>query len=349
MVEMEANPEKIKKAELVVSIPSYKEADSISYPTQQASEGLEKYFPDKSAVIINCDNNSPDNTKQAFLETPTRVPKIYITTPEGVKGKGNNFKNLFQKVVDLKAGRSQSFDEARTGLMMVLAREQRDEALGQHVTQLWDEAQISFLDSDLEPAPSYDEPPSLERQETGGTGDGTSILRMDPEQHKDTRIVNVNELGTRRNPAEKAGLASRTGGVSSPDSQLDDFWGQIGLSVRRLRPLEKIALLTIVALILGAFLPWYTPKGRGSISGIEVSGWLTALLACGAMVTFWVRVSLRIVLLVLLQVGLIVGAALVAGFALMNPGTKSVSFGIYFTLLAGGAAAVLSLLAAVKT
>ncbi len=103
MVEMEANPEKIKKAELVVSIPSYNEADSISFPTQQASEGLEKYFPDKSAVIINCDNNSPDNTKQAFLETPTRVPKIYITTPEGVKGKGNNFKNLFQKVVDLKA------------------------------------------------------------------------------------------------------------------------------------------------------------------------------------------------------------------------------------------------------
>jgi len=103
MVEMEANPEKIKKAELVVSIPSYNEADSITYPTQQASEGLEKYFPDKSAVIINCDNNSPDNTKQAFLETPTRVPKIYITTPKGVKGKGNNFKNLFQKVVDLKA------------------------------------------------------------------------------------------------------------------------------------------------------------------------------------------------------------------------------------------------------
>ena len=103
MFEKEANPDKIKKVDLVVSIPSYNEADSISYPTQQASEGLEKYFPDKSAVIINCDNNSPDNTKQAFLETETRIPKMYITTPEGVKGKGNNFKNLFQKVVDLKA------------------------------------------------------------------------------------------------------------------------------------------------------------------------------------------------------------------------------------------------------
>jgi glycosyltransferase involved in cell wall biosynthesis len=103
MFEKEVNPENIKKVDLVVSIPSYNEADSISYPTKQASEGLVKYFPDKKAVIINCDNNSPDNTKQAFLNTPTEIPKIYISTPPGVKGKGNNFKNLFQKVVALKA------------------------------------------------------------------------------------------------------------------------------------------------------------------------------------------------------------------------------------------------------
>lgn len=198
------------------------------------------------------------------------------------------------------------------------------------------------------PAPRHNEPPTLDRHETGGASDGTNILRIDPEQHKDTRIVSFDEIGGRRNPAERAALASHSEEVIQPESQLDDFWGQIGLAFRRLRPLEKIALITIGALILGAFLPWYTPRGRGSISGIEVNGWLTALLAFGALVTFWVRVSLRIVLLVLVQVGLIVGAALVAGFALMNPGANSVSFGIYFTLLAGGCAAVFSLMAAVK-
>ena len=103
MFESEVNQENIQKADLVVCIPSYKEADSISFPTQMASEGLVKYFPDKRSVIINCDNNSPDDTKQAFLDTPTEVPKIYISTPPGVKGKGNNFRNLFQKVVDLNA------------------------------------------------------------------------------------------------------------------------------------------------------------------------------------------------------------------------------------------------------
>jgi len=99
----EINPDKVKKAELVVCIPSYNEADSISYPTAQADKGLMKYFRDKTAVIINCDNNSPDNTRQAFLNTPTNTPKIYLSTPPGVKGKGNNFRNLFKKIVALHA------------------------------------------------------------------------------------------------------------------------------------------------------------------------------------------------------------------------------------------------------
>ena len=101
--ENEVNPEKIKRADMVVCIPSYKEADSISYPVTQADKGLDKYFKESDAVIINCDNNSPDNTKQVFLDTPTKAPKIYLSTPPGIKGKGNNFRNLFQKVVDLKA------------------------------------------------------------------------------------------------------------------------------------------------------------------------------------------------------------------------------------------------------
>ncbi|MGD8230325.1 MAG: glycosyltransferase, partial [Desulfobacteraceae bacterium] len=103
MFESEVNQENVQKADLVVCIPSYNEADSISFPTQMANEGLVKYFPHKRSVIINCDNDSPDNTRRAFLDTPTEVPKIYISTPPGVKGKGNNFKNLFQKVVDIKA------------------------------------------------------------------------------------------------------------------------------------------------------------------------------------------------------------------------------------------------------
>ena len=100
---IEINPEGVKEADIVVAIPSYNEADSISFPVTQADKGLVKYFSDKKSVIINCDNNSPDNTKDVFLNTPTQVPKIYISTPPGIKGKGNNFRNLFKKVLELKA------------------------------------------------------------------------------------------------------------------------------------------------------------------------------------------------------------------------------------------------------
>ncbi len=97
------NPERVKSAEVVVGIPSYNEADSISYPTDVASRGLVEYFREKESVIINVDNHSPDGTKEVFLNTPTQIPKIYISTPEGVKGKGNNFRNLFEAAVELGA------------------------------------------------------------------------------------------------------------------------------------------------------------------------------------------------------------------------------------------------------
>jgi hypothetical protein len=54
-------------------------------------------------VIINCDNNSSDGTKEAFFSASCEVPRIYVSTPPGVAGKGNNFHNLFRLVRDLKA------------------------------------------------------------------------------------------------------------------------------------------------------------------------------------------------------------------------------------------------------
>jgi len=83
--------------DVAVGIPSYKEAETIGHVTEVAGKGLAKYFPDLRSIIVNCDNNSPDGTKDAFLsaEIPAKIDKKYISTPEGVKGKGNNFFNLF--------------------------------------------------------------------------------------------------------------------------------------------------------------------------------------------------------------------------------------------------------------
>ena len=97
------NQSHVLETDIIVGIPSYNEADNIAYPTDVASRGLRTHFPDKKAVIINVDNHSPDGTRDVFLETPTEVPKIYISTAKGVKGKGNNFRNLFEAAVELNA------------------------------------------------------------------------------------------------------------------------------------------------------------------------------------------------------------------------------------------------------
>ena len=82
--------------EFIVGIPSYKEADTISFVTKQADLGLTKYFGNLKSIIINADNNSEDDTKRAFLSTKTNNPKQYITTPQGVRGKGYNILNIFK-------------------------------------------------------------------------------------------------------------------------------------------------------------------------------------------------------------------------------------------------------------
>ena len=82
--------------DLVVGIPSYNEAGSIGFVVEQAAQGLEKYYPHLNTAIINSDNASQDGTKDVFLRAESGgIPKIYLSTPPGVEGKGNNLHNLF--------------------------------------------------------------------------------------------------------------------------------------------------------------------------------------------------------------------------------------------------------------
>lgn len=82
--------------EFIVGIPSYMEADCIGFVTRQVDAGLSKYFGRLKTLIVNMDNHSEDDTRRAFLSVETGTPKHYITTPKGVRGKGNNLHNLFK-------------------------------------------------------------------------------------------------------------------------------------------------------------------------------------------------------------------------------------------------------------
>ena len=98
------------KIDIIVGIPSYNEEKSISFVVKQIDKGLSKYFSDKKSLIINADNYSEDRTKEVFLSTDTKTEKLYISTPKGVKGKGNNFHNLFQFILKSEAKSIAVFD-----------------------------------------------------------------------------------------------------------------------------------------------------------------------------------------------------------------------------------------------
>jgi glycosyltransferase involved in cell wall biosynthesis len=92
-------------ADIVIGIPSYNEADCIAHVVRQADIGVREYFSGSRGVIVNVDNNSPDGTREAFLTAGSRTPQVYISTPEGLRGKGRNFYNLLQaaSILDAKA------------------------------------------------------------------------------------------------------------------------------------------------------------------------------------------------------------------------------------------------------
>ncbi len=90
------NHKNLKKADIVVGIPSYNEEGNVSFVAKQVDRGLVKHFPSKKALIVNVDNHSRDKTKENFLKTETVSPKLYVSSGPGLKGKGRNFKNLFK-------------------------------------------------------------------------------------------------------------------------------------------------------------------------------------------------------------------------------------------------------------
>jgi glycosyltransferase involved in cell wall biosynthesis len=91
--------------DIVVGIPSFNEADCIAHVVRQADIGVREYFSGSRGVIVNVDNNSPDGTREAFLTAGSRTPQVYISTPEGLRGKGRNFYNLLHaaRLLDAKA------------------------------------------------------------------------------------------------------------------------------------------------------------------------------------------------------------------------------------------------------
>ena len=89
------------ETKVVISLPSYNEADSIGFVTEQADNVV--MFDPQVCVLLNVDSGSTDGTSQAFLSVPTRCRKQVINTGRDEHGKGRNILALFQWAHKMKA------------------------------------------------------------------------------------------------------------------------------------------------------------------------------------------------------------------------------------------------------
>jgi hypothetical protein len=103
---------RLGKADIMVGIPSFKNAATIGYVVRAAQAGLVQYFPDLHPVVVNSDAGSPDGTSRVVIETeppdyvekillvrPTnRLERVSLTYPEidGVGGKGAALRTIFE-------------------------------------------------------------------------------------------------------------------------------------------------------------------------------------------------------------------------------------------------------------
>ena len=53
---------KIGRADLLVGIPSYRNAATIGHVAETVARGLREHFPDAKVAVVNADGGSPDGT-----------------------------------------------------------------------------------------------------------------------------------------------------------------------------------------------------------------------------------------------------------------------------------------------
>jgi hypothetical protein len=104
--------ERLGKADIMVGIPSFKNAATIGYVVRAAQAGLVQYFADLRPVLVNADAGSSDGTQRVVVDTEppdyverillvrprNRLSRISLTYPEvdGVGGKGAALRTIFQ-------------------------------------------------------------------------------------------------------------------------------------------------------------------------------------------------------------------------------------------------------------
>lgn len=95
----------IRQADLVIGIPTYRNATTVGMVVQTILDGIAEDFGDLRVVLINADANSRDGTRQAVADATTDVSSIPVVSGgyTGNQGRGGAVRAILQAALTLGA------------------------------------------------------------------------------------------------------------------------------------------------------------------------------------------------------------------------------------------------------
>ncbi len=110
-----AAAERIRRADVIIGIPSFNNVRTIAHVVRAAQAGLAKYYPRLKGVIINSDGGSSDGTRESVVTSTLEDSQLlFLSTPlfpvhrlsleyHGIPGKGSAFRLVFRMAERLGA------------------------------------------------------------------------------------------------------------------------------------------------------------------------------------------------------------------------------------------------------
>ncbi|HZP96768.1 MAG TPA: glycosyl transferase family 2 [Candidatus Limnocylindria bacterium] len=92
----------IRSADLLVGMPSFRNAATIGHVAATVARGLREHFPDAKVALVNADGGSEDGTPERVAEAAAGIP-VAVGRYIGPPGKGSALRAIFQCAVALDA------------------------------------------------------------------------------------------------------------------------------------------------------------------------------------------------------------------------------------------------------
>src|SRR5437588_11040005 len=85
----------IGRADLLVGIPSFRNAATIGHVASSVARGLREHFPGAKVALVNADGGSQDGTSDRVVESAEGIP-VAVGRYVGPSGKGSAFRAIFE-------------------------------------------------------------------------------------------------------------------------------------------------------------------------------------------------------------------------------------------------------------